>query len=74
MVLQYEKDCLSEEIFEEISYEESHYKRRSFQRTTPAPLHSWGARFVQPSPASAWQAGRPKTLHNAELINKYLEN
>ncbi len=23
-------DCLSEEIFEVVSYEESHYKRRSF--------------------------------------------
>ena len=26
------KRCLSEEIFEELSHEESHYKRRSFQR------------------------------------------
>jgi hypothetical protein len=41
------KGCLSEEIFEEFSHEESHYKWRSFQRTTPAPLYNWGARFHQ---------------------------
>jgi len=27
-------DCLSEEIFEEFSHEESHYRWRSFQRKT----------------------------------------
>ena len=47
------KGCLSEEILHRHSTknpsepDKSHYKRRSFQRTTPAPLYNWGARFVR---------------------------
>jgi len=54
------KDCLSEEIFEVISNEESHYKRRSFDGK---------ARRIFPAFASFGLASRmTKTLYFAKLI------
>jgi len=55
------KDCLSEEIFEVISNEESHYKRRSFDKK---------ARGIPPAFARFDLASRmTKTLYFAELFH-----
>ena len=60
MILQNEKGCLSEDIFEVISNEESHYKRRSFDGK---------ARRISPAFASFGLARRmTKTIYYAELF------
>ena len=59
--MKFMNDCLSEVSYNLTTEESresscsfaSRERIRSFLRTTPAPVYSWGTRYVQPSPVTA---------------------